>query len=202
MSQTFKEVPFIDGIREFTNASYNTQLIPKNVNSFTLIHPGNASTINFSGDTTYFTKQVYNENDLISIGNWMLKDDNVTIAIYPTSSTNPDTYTYITYQNISSTVKAGLFSVDYDKGIVYTSTGVKYLNVQYRYSTQYIVGQKMTQLPFSEYSLGNIGSLMPQPEQTISTIYQLVQDKNISMSQEYIQNGTLSIINKGDVYVV
>lgn len=199
MKSIFKEVEFVDGIQEFIEAEYITDLLEKNSNTFQLSGTPIPDSIRFSGDTSLFKKRVYNINDLEITGSWLLTDDNK-IKINTSVTTSPYTFTYVTYKSKSATKKEGLFSVDYDKGILYTSTSVKNILITFRNSIQYVEGQQMTQVNAKEYTKDTISNIPVNDNEKLSYIYQIKTTNEAIQSKEFIENGKVSFITLEDKY--
>ena len=124
-----REVQFIDGVQEFLEEGYVTELLAKDQNSFVLSGTPVEDSIRFSGDVSLFTKQVYYEEDLTIEGSWLT--DGNSLKINPNYKTSTYTYTYISYKRKSTVKKEGLFSVDYNQGYLYTSTPIKNIRIDY-----------------------------------------------------------------------
>lgn len=199
MKSIFEEVDFIDGIQEFIEAEYITDLLQKGINTFQLSGIPLPDSIRFSGDTSIFKKRVYNLNDLSIPNSWLLTEDNK-IKINELITVNPFTFTYITYKSKLLTKKEGLFSVDYDRGILYTSTGIKNIRITYRNSIQYVSAQQMTQVPANKYTINTIYNIPINDKERLSFIYQLKNNNEIIHSKEYIESGKVSMITLGDHY--
>lgn len=196
MQQLLKEVEYIDGVQEFLEESYVTELLSKSENTFVLPVSPVESTIRFSGDTTLFNKQVYNEKDLTIEGSWFLDDK--TLKINPNYRTSEYTYTYITYKRKSDTKKEGLFSVDYTNGYLYTSTPIKDIVIEYKYAVQYVEGQKMTQVNPNEYTKDTLYSIPTDERTRLSFLYQVKNKSNNNKTKEYYENGKVSLVTLGD----
>ena len=98
MSKTtlLKEVEYIDGVQEFLEEGYVTELLGKSESTFELSGTPVEGTIRFSGDTSLFNKQVYSIEDLSISGAWYVNGK--TLKINPELKTSEDTSTYITYK--------------------------------------------------------------------------------------------------------
>lgn len=205
MKKLFREVEYIDGIQEFIEAEYITEpALERSANIFRLSGIPVIDSIRFSGDISLFKKQVYSEDDLVIEGAWMLfieeSTNKASILINPTSYTSIYTYTYITYKSKSKSKREGLYSVDYDKGILYTSTSVKNILLRYRSAIQYIEGQQMTQVSSSEYTPETLYSIPTDDNNRLTYVYQIKKNKEIIRSKEYISNAKLSYTALGDSY--
>ena len=171
----FEEVNFIDGVQEFLESEYVTILLDKNTNVFQLRGVPSQDSIRFSGDVTLFKKQVYSENDLTIPSSWYLYnvDDEYYIKIDPSLKTSDYTFTYVTYKSRAISKKEGLYSVDYNKGILYLSTPLKRVKVVYRKAVQYIEGQMMKQVERSEYNKNTVFNIPVDADTRLSYIYQI-----------------------------
>lgn len=198
MSKTtlLKEVEYIDGVQEFLEEGYVTELLGKSESSFELSGVPVDGTIRFSGDTSLFNKQVYSLDDLSISGAWHVNGK--TLKIKPELKTSEYTYTYITYKKKALTKKEGLFSVDYDKGYLYTSTPIKNVKIQYKYAIQYVQGQKMTQVPATEYTRDSIYSIPTDERTKLSYLYQIQNTVSDNNSKEYYTDGKISMVTLGD----
>lgn len=198
MSKTtlLKEVEYIDGVQEFLEEGYVTELLGKSESTFELSGTPVEGTIRFSGDTSLFNKQVYSLEDLSISGAWHVNGK--TLKIQPELKTSEYTYTYITYKRKALTKKEGLFSVDYDKGYLYTSTPIKNVRIQYKYAIQYVQGQKMTQVPATEYTRESIYSIPTDERTKLSYLYQIQNTISDNNSKEYYTDGKISMVTLGD----
>jgi len=198
MSKTalLKEVDYIDGVQEFLEEGYITELLGKSESTFELSGIPVEGSVRFSGDTSLFNKQVHSEKDLSISGSWLIKDNY--LIINPEIKTSEYTYTYITYKKKALNKKEGLFSVDYDKGYLYTSTPIKNIKIQYKYAVQYIKGQKMTQVPAEEYTRDSIYSIPTNERTKLSYLYQIQNTIDDNNSKEFYTNGRLSLVTLGD----
>ena len=198
MSKTtlLKEVEYIDGVQEFLEEGYVTELLGKSESTFELSGTPVEGTIRFSGDTSLFNKQVYSLEDLSISGAWHVNGE--TLKIKPELKTSEYTYTYITYKRKALTKKEGLFSVDYDRGYLYTSTPIKNVRIQYKYAIQYVQGQKMTQVPATEYTRESIYSIPTDERTKLSYLYQIQNTISNNNSKEYYTDGKISMVTLGD----
>lgn len=200
MTNILKEVEFIDGNKEFLLNNYITQLLAQNQNTFSLQEPPNENTIVFSGDTLYFRRQVYKEADLVETGSYMIvKETNgtYTLKIPSLFRTSTITYTHITYQSLRESKVGDLYSVDYVKGILYTSSPIKRTRIGYRHSIQYYQGMEMIQASPSEYSTTTpLNSITDN----VIHVYQKLNKTVNLQTKESIENPVLNMITKGDNY--
>lgn len=196
----FEEVDFIDGVQEFIESEYITELLSKGQNSFTLRGNPITDSIRFSGDVSLFKKQVYNSKDLTIPSSWMLSTENDINKIVINSDlvTSEYTFTYITYKSKSKTKREGLFSVDYTKGILYLSTGLKRVRISYRRSIQYVEGQQMEQVNQNEYTKNTIFNIPVDADTRLSYQYQLKNDQIPIKSKEEVKGARVSLITLGD----
>lgn len=196
MNKLLKEVEYIDGIQEFLEEDYSTELLSKNSNKFQLSGTPVEGTIRFSGDTSLFNKRVYSREDLTIEGSWLIEGQ--ALMINPTIKTSEYTYTYITYKRKAYTKKEGLFSVDYLNGYLYTSTPIKDVRITYKHAIQYVEGQKMTQVDPTEYNKGSIYSIPVDEKTRLSYLYQLQDVTNDNTTKEYYKGGRVNILTLGD----
>lgn len=199
MSNVFlKEVEFIDGNVEFLLSEVKTQLLAQNANVFILNELPAENTIVFSGDTSLFKKQVYKEIDLDVLGAFFIEKKNaqVYLKIDPNKKTNTNTFTYITYTSKNVNKTAGLFSVDYEKGIMYTSSNIKNIEISYKHSTTYYKGLEMKQASSSEYT--NLNNLSTNDNETIVYVYQIEEEVVPIESLQSIENPKLHLITLED----
>lgn len=196
----FKEVPFIDGHKEFYRNRLISLIVPKGVSEFTLPEKPSENTIVFSGDTTLFKKQVFSTDDLTLDGAYLITNTNdvYSIKIHQDKKTSFSTYTYLTYTSESISKISGLFSVDYDRGILYSSSSLKNIRISYKHSITYYEGTEMIQLDSSLYSLNR--SPVVNDNETTTTIYQIKDNTIDSTSIEYVETPVLNLITLEDNY--
>ena len=196
----FKEVPFIDGHKEFYRNRLISLIVPKGVSEFTLPEKPSENTIVFSGDTTLFKKQVFSTDDLTLDGAYLITNTNdvYSIKIHQDKKTSFSTYTYLTYTSESISKISGLFSVDYDRGILYSSSSLKNIRISYKHSITYYEGTEMIQLDPSLYSLNR--SPVVNDNETTTTIYQIKDNTIDSTSIEYVETPVLNLITLEDNY--
>ena len=196
----FKEVDYIDGIQEFLESEYITELLEKGKNEFLLKGEPSTGSVRFSGDVLLFKKEVYSENDLVMPNSWMLleRDGSFYIKIHPNSITSLYTYTYVTYISRAVKKQEGLFSVDYDRGFLHTSTGIKKVKISFRKSIQYIEAQQMTQVPMSEYTKETIYNIPTDSDTKLSYIYQIKNDAEAVQTKEVARDVRVSLVTLGD----
>lgn len=188
------EVEYIDGVQEFLEEEYVTELLEKSKSSFVLSGVPVEGTIRFSGDTSMFTKQVYSEKDLSIAGSWFV--DGYTLKTK--GLTSMYTYTYITYKKKATTKKEGLFSVDYKEGYLYTSTPIKDVQIEYKYASQYLYSSEMEQVDAKEYTPQNLYGIPLKEQEQLSFIYQVKADKEMTRTREFYKNGKISLLTLGD----
>lgn len=191
-----REVQFIDGVQEFLEEGYVTELLAKDQNSFVLAGTPVEDSIRFSGDVSLFTKQVYYEEDLTIEGSWLITTNS--LKINPSYKTSTYTYTYISYKRKSTVKKEGLFSVDYDKGYLYTSTPIKNIRVDYKYAVQYAEAAKMTQVQPEEYTINTLQSIPIDDKTKLTYIYQNREATLNSYSKEYYKGGRVNLLTMGE----
>lgn len=196
----FKEVPYIDGHKEFYRNRLISLIVPKGVSEFTLPEKPSENTIVFSGDTTLFKKQVFSTDDLTLDGAYLITNTNdvYSIKIHQDKKTSFSTYTYLTYTSESISKISGLFSVDYDRGILYSSSSLKNIRINYKHSITYYEGTEMIQLDSSLYSLNR--SPVVNDNETTTTIYQIKDNTIDSTSIEYVETPVLNLITLEDNY--
>lgn len=197
MKKLFKEVEYIDGVQEFIESDYITDLLDKNANTFQLSGKPIPDSIRFSGDISLFKKQVYNINDLIIESSWILYNEDQ-IKISDQKASSPYTFTYVTYKSKANNKKEGLYSVDYDKGILYTSTGIKNNLIRFRHSIQYLEAQQMNQVSATEYTKNTIYSIPTTDNSRLTYIYQIKKNHETVRTKEYIDSAKATILTLGD----
>lgn len=196
----YEEVEYIDGVQEFLESEYITELLSKGKNTFNLKGNPVVDSIKFSGDVSLFKKQVYSENDLSIPSSWLLakEDEDYVIKINKNNMTSEFTFTYITYISKAKNKKEGLYSVDYKNGILYSSTGLKNVKISYRRAIQYLEGQQMEQVPKEEYSKNTLYNIPLDSNTRLSYIYQLKTEKDQLRTKEYVTNAKISLVTLGD----
>lgn len=197
----YEEVDYIDGVQEFIESEYITELLEKNSNIFILKGNPSIDSIKFSGDVSLFKKQVYREEDLTIPSSWLLieKDDSFQIKINSRNFTSEFTYTYITYISKAKTKKEGLFSVDYLNGVLYSSSGLKNVKISYKKSIQYLQGQTMEQVDSKIYSKSTLYNIPTDSETRLTYIYQTQKEQTETRSKEYLRNPKMSLVTLGDI---
>ncbi len=197
----FQEVDFIDGVQEFIESEYITELFMKGQNKFVLRGIPSQDSIRFSGDVTLFKKQVYTKEDLSIPSSWMLINENGSYSIIINSNvtTSEYTFTYVTYRSRALTKREGLYSVDYNNGIVYLSTPLKEVKINYRRSIQYIEGQSMKQVDKSEYTSETIYNIPTDSNTKLTYIYQLKNTPATVKSKEILESARVSLVTLGDI---
>ena len=197
----FQEVDFIDGVQEFIESEYITELFMKGQNKFVLRGIPSQDSIRFSGDVTLFKKQVYTKEDLSIPSSWMLINENGSYSIIINSNvvTSEYTFTYVTYKSKALTKREGLYSVDYNNGIVYLSTPLKEVKISYRRSIQYIEGQSMKQVDKSEYTSETIYNIPTDSNTKLTYVYQLKNTPATVKSKEMLESARVSLVTLGDI---
>ncbi len=197
----FQEVDFIDGVQEFIESEYITELFMKGQNKFVLRGIPSQDSIRFSGDVTLFKKQVYTKEDLSIPSSWMLINENGSYSIIINSNvtTSEYTFTYVTYRSRALTKREGLYSVDYNNGIVYLSTPLKEVKINYRRSIQYIEGQSMKQVDKSEYTSETIYNIPTDSNTKLTYVYQLKNTPATVKSKEILESARVSLVTLGDI---
>lgn len=200
MASIFEEVDFIDGVQEFVESEYITELLDKGTNTFTLRGNPSIDSIRFSGDVSLFKKQVYDINDLSIPSSWMLlsNEDSNKIIINSDLVTSEYTFTYVTYKSKAKTKKEGLYSVDYDKGILYLSTGLKRTKISYKRAIQYVKSQQMSQVSKDEYDKSTVFNIPTDSDTRLSYIYQLKTEQIPIKTKEVVESPRVSLVTLGD----
>lgn len=193
MKTILKEVEYIDGNKEFYLSQYTTELLVKNSNTFLLKQNPEISSIKFTGDTELFKKRVYNEADLYIEGSWFFQPPR---TIKTLNKSSEFTFTYVGYQIKNEEKIQGLFSVDYEKGILYTSSPLKNPKLSYRYANLFIEGQKATQLNSSEYTIQNIPD--DSEDSVYNIVYQVTDNALNSRTKEYVADLNLNLMLRED----
>ena len=201
MKKLFKDLGYIDGVQEFLESEYKTNLLTKNASVFPLSDIPTQDTITFSGNVSLFKKQVYSEKDLTIPSSWYLYNNEGTyyIKINPDSKISDYTFTYVTYKSRAISKKEGLYSVDYNNGIVYLSTPLKEVKISYRRSIQYIEGQSMKQVDKSEYTSETIYNIPTDSNTKLTYIYQLKNTPATVKSKEILESARVSLVTLGDI---
>ena len=196
----FREVDYIDGVQEFLESEYVTELLGKGQNEFLLKNEPMKDSIKFSGDVLLFKKEVYNTKDLVMNNSWMVieKEGKFYIKISDKSLTSMFTYTYVTYRSRASKKQEGLFSVDYDRGVLHSSTGVKKVKISFRKSIQYIEAQQMTQVDRDEYNRQTLYNIPVDSDTKLSYIYQILDTSDEVQSKEIAKDVRVSLVTLGD----
>lgn len=197
VNKNLREVSFIDGEKEFYINETITELLSQNSNIFPLREKPEKDSIIFTGDVTLFKIRVYKEEDLDLEGSYYIyKESNgsYTLKINSNLKTKTTTFTYITYNSETATRVQGLYSVNYERGILYTSTPIKNVRISYKCSAQYYTGKEMLQNNFNTYSNNTI-----EDNQT-EYVYQ-IQDKSVNdKEKELIETPRVILITTGDNY--
>lgn len=196
----YEEVDYIDGVQEFIESEYITELLEKNSNIFILKGNPSIDSIKFSGDVSLFKKQVYREEDLTIPSSWILikEDDIFKIKINTRNFTSEFTYTYVTYISKAKNKKEGLFSVDYLNGVLHSSSGLKNVKISYKRAIQYLQGQTMEQVDSKIYDKNTLYNIPTDSETKLSYIYQTQKEQTETRSKEYLRNPKMSLITLGD----
>lgn len=196
----YEEVDYIDGVQEFVESEYITELLEKGSNRFVLRGNPSIDSIKFSGDVSLFKKQVYSEKDLTIPSSWLLavENDVAIIKINNNSLTSEFTYTYITYISKAKNKREGLFSVDYDNGILYSSTGLKNVKISFKRAIQYLEGQEMTQVDSRQYSKESLYNIPVDSNTRLTYIYQTKKEQLETRTKEMIVSPKVSLVTLGD----
>lgn len=196
----YEEVDYIDGVQEFIESEYITELLDKGKNKFILRGNPSIDSIRFSGDVSLFKKQVYSEKDLTIPSSWLLvkEDNNYVIKINKTNLTSEFTFTYVTYISKAKNKREGLYSVDYDNGVLYSSTGLKNVKISYRRAIQYLEGQQMEQVEKEYYNKKTLFNIPTDSGTRLTYIYQLKNEQQEIRSKELVYSPRLSLVTMGD----
>ena len=196
----YTEVDYIDGVQEFIESEYITELLDKGKNKFILKGNPAIDTIKFSGDVSLFKRQVYSKNDLTIPSSWILlkEGENYVIEINKSNLTSELTFTYITYISTAKNKREGLYSVDYKNGILYASTGLKNVKISFKRSVQYLKGQQMSQVDKELYTKETLYNIPTDSDTRLTYVYQLKNDLQELRSKEIIESPRLSLITLGD----
>lgn len=196
----YTEVDYIDGVQEFIESEYITELLDKGKNKFILKGNPAIDTIKFSGDVSLFKRQVYSKNDLTIPSSWILlkEGENYVIEINKSNLTSELTFTYITYISKAKNKREGLYSVDYKNGILYASTGLKNVKISFKRSVQYLKGQQMSQVDKELYTKETLYNIPTDSDTRLTYVYQLKNDLQELRSKEIIESPRLSLITLGD----
>lgn len=197
----YEEVDYIDGVQEFIESEYVTELLDKGKNKFVLKGNPSIDSIRFSGDVSLFKKQVYSDKDLAIPSSWLLvkEGNNYVIKINKNSLTSEFTFTYITYISKAKNKREGLYSVDYDNGVLYSSTGLKNVKISYRRSIQYLEGQQMEQVDKENYNKKTLYNIPTDSNTRLTYIYQLKNEQQEIRSKELVYSPRLSLVTMGDI---
>lgn len=197
----YEEVDYIDGVQEFIESEYITELLAKGTNLFKLKGNPSKDSIKFSGDVSLFKKQVYSENDLNIASSWILieQDGVYYIKINKRNVTSDFTYTYVTYISKAKNKREGLFSVDYPNGVLYSSTGLKNVKISFKKSIQYLKGQQMEQVDKDLYTKNTLYNIPTDSDTRLTYVYQLKKEQSEVRSKEYIVSPKVSLITLGDI---
>ena len=196
----YEEVDYIDGVQEFIESEYITELLEKGSNRFVLRGNPSIDSIKFSGDVSLFKKQVYSEKDLTIPSSWLLavENDVAIIKINNNSLTSEFTYAYITYISKAKNKREGLFSVDYDNGILYSSTGLKNVKISFKRAIQYLEGQEMAQVDSRQYSKESLYNIPVDSNTRLTYIYQTKKEQLETRTKEMIVSPKVSLVTLGD----
>lgn len=196
----YEEVDYIDGVQEFIESEYITELLEKGKNKFILKGNPAVDSIKFSGDVSLFKKQVYSEKDLSIPSSWILikEENNYVIKINKTNLTSEFTFTYITYISKAKNKREGLYSVDYNNGVLYSSTGLKNVKISYRRAIQYLEGQQMEQVDKEYYNKKTLFNIPTDSDTRLTYIYQLKNEQQEIRSKELVFGPRLSLVTMGD----
>lgn len=152
-----KEVPYIDGETEFTLIRRYSQNNNRN-KSIIELDPGfiDDSQIEFEGDTSRFLSRVYTESELISEGDYFIYPDGGTFYIkFPEGVTTSDIFDTDIIYNIENSKQSasGLYSINYERGIIYTVAPVdSRITISYNYSFMFAKYEALQELDKSEFT--------------------------------------------------
>ena len=153
-----EEVDFINGIDEFNTGNKVEVQIPASATQFSLgALVDHFSDIKFIGYTSIFSNRVFSEEELISPGDYMLKDisKSETVIILPEGVRTHDIINTKAIIDIPiDSVGNGYFSVDYNNGIIYSQTKIDgNTSISYISSNIYMSGKEMNYMSRSEYNV-------------------------------------------------
>lgn len=187
------EVNYIDGNIEFYINTYKTELITKNSSIHNLQETPLELSSKFTGDISLFETEVFKEEDLEVVNNSYYIDPVLKIIkINPNIKTSNVTSTYVSYYTKSLNKTANLYSVDYEKGIIYFSNKIKNINVEYTNSISYYEGLEMKQQNSNDYSLDK--PLTTNLNEELFHIYEITNKNNEVTNSQYLNNLKLNII--------
>lgn len=197
----YEEVDYIDGVQEFIESEYITELLAKGRNIFPLTGNPSLDSIKFSGDVSLFKRQVYTVEDLTIPSSWLLIEEKnkYYIKINKSNVTSNFTYTYVTYISKAKNKREGLYSVDYEKGVLYSSTGLKNVKISYKRAIQYLKGQEMQQVSKDHYDKNTLYNIPTDSETRLAYAYQIKTELQEIRSKELITSARLSLVTLGDI---
>ena len=131
------EVEYIDGKSEFTRYATSKYVVPQTpLNVIILNGLKKDGEIFFAGETDLFINRVFSEEELLFRGDYLVETDSIRLPAG--IETSRFISTEIVYESRLSNNPNGLYSVDYENGIIYTQNKI-YENVvvNYMHSTLY-----------------------------------------------------------------
>ena len=198
-----KEVMFIDGRKEFVSSKRVTQYNNTNLNEIVL--EGifiDDDTITFYGGSSLFKNRVYSLEDLVELGDWLLVLDGGSYKIKLPSGvkTSATIDTAIEYNiDNESTNRDGIYSVDYQNGILYASSPIDgNITVNYQYYNMALEGQAAIELYTNEYiARDGILTVDKQTKNTLSVVYKEGKsDGNTFIDSPILSNISINTITE------
>lgn len=131
------EVEYVDGKTEFTRyatTKYNLPQTPTNI--ITLNGLKKDGDIFFAGETDLFINRVFSEEELLFRGDYLVEDNSIRL---PSGiETSRFISTEIVYESRLTNNPNGLYSIDYENGIIYTQNKIyENVTITYMHSTLY-----------------------------------------------------------------
>lgn len=146
------EVEYIDGVSEFTRYATSKYVVPQTpLNIITLNGLKKDGEIFFSGETDLFINRVFSQEELLFRGDYLVENDSIRL---PSGiETSRFISTEIVYESRLSNNPNGLYSIDYENGIIYTQNKI-YENVvvSYMHSTLYATYIAVENVPSEQYT--------------------------------------------------
>lgn len=198
INSMIREVPFIDGEKEFVSAQRKTQFNNEGLSVIELDpYFIDNETMVFYGDSSIFRSRVYTEEDLVEKGDWMILFD----EINPPQIVLPEGVTTPTYADIvieydidnQSISKDGIYSVDYNRGFIYCSASIdSNIIAEYQFFNMVIGGQGAREVHPSEYvANGSILTVNSVINNSVSIVYK----EGNGEKEQYMESPVLSNIN-------
>lgn len=185
-----KEVPFQDGNSEFIIPSKRSQLNNRGLGEIRIDSNFiDDDGLRFSGPSSdLFINRVYSEEELIDLGDWMIRysDGHIDIVLPDGVMTSDVVDTEIIYNvNSDKTTSSGLYSVDYSRGIIHTSSPIDgRTKVNYQYLSTYGKYESLTKISPERYEERS-GQIEILDAEAGEREYLVVSKKSSSDSREY-----------------